>query len=106
MGWGAADPGHAGGEQDGAQPEPRRSGARGLAIADDVVIIDGTVECVPIDGAADVADDFAAAAGFDPRAEPGVYVYIRITPSRIQAWRDVAELAGRTIMREGRWLDD
>jgi hypothetical protein len=85
-----------------------RAGSARVALPspDDVVIIDGTVECVSIAGAADVADAVAAAAGFDPRAEPGVYVYIRITPSRIQAWRDVAEFAGRTIMRAGRWLDD
>lgn len=85
-----------------------RAGSARVALPspDDVVIIDGTVEVIPVAGAADFADAFAAAAGFDPRAESGVYVYIRITPSRIQAWRDVAELAGRTIMRKGRWLDD
>jgi hypothetical protein len=85
-----------------------RAGSARVALPspDDVVIIDGAVEVVPIAGAADFADAFAAAAGFDPRAESGVYAYIRITPTHVQAWRDVAELRGRTIMREGRWLDD
>lgn len=86
----------------------RRAGVARLALPspDDVVIIDGAVDVVPVAGAAGFADAFAVAAGFDPREESNVYVYICITPSRIQAWRDVAELAGRTIMREGRWLDD
>ncbi len=60
---------------------------------------------MPADGAASFGDAFAAAVGFDPRAESDSFVYLRITPSRIQAWHDVAELRGRTIMREGRWLD-
>jgi hypothetical protein len=77
-----------------------------LPSTDDVVIIDGAVDLVPADGAASFGDAFAAAAGFDPRAESETYVFLRITPTRIQAWRDVAELRGRTIMREGRWLDE
>ncbi len=85
-----------------------RAGSARVALpsADDVVIIDGEVDIVPVDESATFGDAFAAAAGFDPRAESNVYVYICITPSRIQAWRDVAELAGRTIMREGQWVND
>ena len=33
------------------------------------------------------------------------YVYLRITPSQIRAWREANELEGRLLMREGRWLD-
>jgi hypothetical protein len=32
------------------------------------------------------------------------YRWFRITPRRIQAWREANELAGRTLMRDGRWL--
>ena len=77
-----------------------------LPSTDDVVIIDGPADLVPIAGADAFADAHAAATGFDPRAEPEVYIYFRITPSRIQAWRDAAELHGRTIMRDGRWVAD
>ena len=77
-----------------------------LPSTDDVVIIDGPVEFVSVAGAGAFADAHAAATGFDPRAESEAYVYIQVTPSRIQAWRDVAELRGRTIMRDGQWIDD
>ena len=85
----------------------RRTGWARVALpsADDVVIIEGTVDFVAIAAAVGFAEAHATATGFDPRAEPEGYVYIRLTPSRIQAWRDVAELAGRTIMRDGRWRD-
>ena len=86
----------------------RRAGSARVALpsTEDIVIIDGAVDLVPADGAASFGHAFAAAAGFDPRVEAENYVYLRITPLRIQARRDAAELGGRTIMREGRWLDE
>jgi hypothetical protein len=32
------------------------------------------------------------------------YRWFRISPGRIQAWREVNELPGRELMRDGRWL--
>ena len=32
------------------------------------------------------------------------YAYLRVTPRRIQAWREENELAEREIMRDGHWL--
>ena len=49
-------------------------------------------------------DSFAARAGFDPRALDTSYRWFRIHPRRIQAWREVDELAERELMRDGRWL--
>ena len=85
----------------------RRAGWARVALPspDDVVIIEGSLEFLSTDGDSELADAHAAATGFDARAEPETYVYIRLTPSRVQAWRDVAELRGRTIMRDGRWRD-
>ncbi|MEU8803815.1 hypothetical protein [Spirillospora sp. NPDC048819] len=40
----------------------------------------------------------------DPRESTTPYHWFRITPRRVQAWREVNELAGRELMREGRWL--
>lgn len=78
----------------------------GLGLTRDVTLIEGTVqETIPAaDVPTEVGDDFAAKTGFDPRAEGGGYVYFRIRPSRIQAWREANELSGRDLMRDGEWL--
>ena len=47
----------------------------------------------------------AAAAGFDPRELAEEYVYLRITPHEVQAWREANELEGRLLMRGGTWLE-
>jgi hypothetical protein len=38
------------------------------------------------------------------RTEPGDYVYLRVTPTEIRAWREANELSGRLLMRDGVWL--
>ena len=78
----------------------------GLGLTRDVTIIEGTVqETIPAaDMLAGPGDEFAARTGFDPRAEAGDYVYFRVRPSRIQAWREANELSGRDLMRDGEWL--
>jgi Pyridoxamine 5'-phosphate oxidase len=72
----------------------------------DVVIIDGRVEAIPIGGDARLEDEHAKATGFDPRTLTEEYVYLRITPTEIQAWREANELEGRQLMRGGAWLHD
>ncbi|WP_375432048.1 pyridoxamine 5'-phosphate oxidase family protein [uncultured Friedmanniella sp.] len=78
----------------------------GLGATRDVVMVDGEVEVLAIDAlpAAD-GDRFAARTGFDPRREGPAYRWFRIVPRRVQAWREVEELAGRELMRDGRWRD-
>ena len=34
----------------------------------------------------------------------GDYVYLRVTPTEIRAWREANELSGRLLMRDGVWL--
>jgi hypothetical protein len=70
----------------------------------DVVFIEGPVEAIAIGADPGLEDAHARAAGFDPREEPEEYVYLRLTPRTIQAWREANELAGRRIMRRGEWL--
>jgi hypothetical protein len=77
----------------------------GLGETRDVTMIEGDVEVLELDALpAEAGDRFAARTGFDPRAEPTPYRWFRVVPRRIQAWREVDELAGRTLMRDGRWL--
>jgi hypothetical protein len=76
----------------------------GLGLTRDVVLIEGSVQPLA-DGelSKEVGDAFADKTGFDPR-ELSAYRYFRVTPVRVQAWREVNELAGRDLMRDGEWL--
>ncbi len=76
-----------------------------LGTTRDVVITEGAVEELPIGADPQLEDAHAQATGFDPRAAPEEYVYLRITPDAIQAWRESDELPGRQLMRRGTWLD-
>jgi hypothetical protein len=70
----------------------------------DVVLVDGPIDVLPIGTDRELEDAHARATGFDPREETGTFIYIRIRPERIQAWRESNELAERTLMAEGAWL--
>ncbi|MFI6153811.1 pyridoxamine 5'-phosphate oxidase family protein [Kitasatospora sp. NPDC051170] len=71
----------------------------------DVVMIDATVEALDLDALPqEQGDHFAARTGFDPRTLATSYRWFRITPHRVQAWREEDELTDRTLMRAGRWL--
>ncbi|WP_369229619.1 pyridoxamine 5'-phosphate oxidase family protein [Streptomyces sp. R21] len=71
----------------------------------DVVLVEGTAEAADVAALPPgTADAFASKTGFDPRELSSPYQYFRIRPERIQAWREANELAGRELMREGRWL--
>jgi Pyridoxamine 5'-phosphate oxidase len=76
-----------------------------LGTTRDVVIIEGPVEAIPIGTDTRLEDAHAQATGFDPRTLAEVYVYLRITPHTVQAWREANELEGRQLMRRGEWLD-
>jgi hypothetical protein len=77
----------------------------GLGHTRDVSMIDGEVEVLEIDALPrPQGDRFAARSGFDPRQSATAYRWFRITPRRIQAWREENELSGRELMRDGRWL--
>nr|BFE57560.1 hypothetical protein GCM10020063_020860 [Dactylosporangium thailandense] len=81
-----------------------RKARLGLGLTRDVSMIDGDVEVLAIDALAEeTGDRFAARSGFDPREYGSSYNWFRITPRRVQAWREENELRGREIMRDGRW---
>jgi len=95
---------------DGSSPTGRnlRASGRvrlGIGPTRDVVLVEGTVEAIPAaELPDDIGDAFAAKTGFDPRRLSATYLYFRIHPRRIQAWREVNELEGRELMRDGEWL--
>lgn len=77
----------------------------GIGLVRDVVLVDGAATAREV---ADVpsaeADAFASKAGFDPRQLATEYLYFRVQPRQVQAWREADELDGRDLMRDGRWL--
>ena len=71
----------------------------------DVVMIDAVVERrVAVDDDPALGAAYVAQADWDPRGEPG-YELVVLRPVRVQAWREANEIPGRTLMRDGRWLD-
>jgi hypothetical protein len=78
----------------------------GIGPTRDLVLIEGTVHEVtaPTEIPDEVGDAFAVKTGFDPRELTGAYLYFRIGPRRLQAWREVNELEDRELMRDGRWV--
>jgi general stress protein 26 len=81
----------------------RRGGRMRVGVGDvrDVTMIDGTAELVQDE---ETMEAYAARHKWDPRKEAGDYAFFRIVPDRVQAWREVNELPGRTLMRGGDWL--
>ncbi|MFI6943870.1 pyridoxamine 5'-phosphate oxidase family protein [Streptomyces sp. NPDC050418] len=79
----------------------------GLGPTRDVVMVDGSVQTHT---AGELSEEthawFAESSGWDPRRQSNAdaYRWFRLTPQRVQAWRESNELAGRELMRDGKWL--
>lgn len=71
----------------------------------DVLMIDATAT---IAGVTEVdrraADAYAQASGNDPRTMSS-FIYVQLVPQRMQIWNGREEFTGRTVMRQGVWLD-
>ncbi|KMS77225.1 pyridoxamine 5'-phosphate oxidase [Streptomyces viridochromogenes] len=77
----------------------------GVGPTRDVVMIEGTADTIaPSQLPEEEADRFAARTGFDPRRLATPYLYFRVRPQRVQAWREADEIAGRELMKDGQWL--
>ena len=78
----------------------------GLGPTRDVVMIDAELEQVygldelPVD----LGRRYARQADWDPRESGDRMRFLVLRPQRIQAWREVDELPGRTLMRGGEWI--
>lgn len=76
----------------------------GIGPTRDVILIEGAVRALGEDELAPAdRDAFAEKTGFDPSKLDTRYTYFRITPQRLQAWREADELEGRELMLGGRW---
>jgi hypothetical protein len=71
----------------------------------DVVLIDGEVETFTAgEVPAEAAGAFLARTGWDPREDSASYAYFKVRPRVVQAWREVHEMPGRHVMRNGVWV--
>ena len=84
----------------------QRAGVARVALppSRDVVIIEGTLEFIPVDRDDELANAHTEAAGFDARRTREEFVYIRLTPRKIQAWREENEPGGPNVMIDGQWV--
>jgi hypothetical protein len=80
-------------------------GRMALGPTRDVVILEGPLEIIRAEDDAELAALHAQAAGFDTRESSTHWIFARMTPLRIQAWREENELEGRDVMRDGAWLE-
>lgn len=77
----------------------------GIGPTRDLVLIEGTAHALAATEIPDeVGDAFAAKTGFDPRKLTSPYLYFRIHPQRLQAWREANELEDRELMSGGQWV--
>lgn len=84
----------------------QRRARLGLGPTRDVVMIDAELEqAYGLDDVpAGLAQGYAAQSDWDPRESGGRMQFLILRPQRVQAWREVNELPGRTLMRDGAWI--
>ena len=95
-----------GGSRTAANVRADRSVRLAAGTPSDAILIDAkVVEIVRADEApSELSGGFAGAVGWDPREVGPGWVYFRLGPSRIQAYRGYDEIEGRDVMRHSRWL--
>jgi Pyridoxamine 5'-phosphate oxidase len=71
--------------------------------ADAVVIEAQMMESTPCEDAPDVAEGFKKAMGWDPREMAG-WLFFRLRPTRIQAFRGYDEIEDRDVMVRSKWV--
>ena len=71
--------------------------------SDAIVIQAQMLDSSAVEDSAELAAGFSAAMGWDPR-EMGGWMFYRLRPTRIQAFRGYDEIKGRDVMVRSRWL--
>ena len=71
--------------------------------ADAIVIQAQMLDSIPVEDAADIARDWEKAMGWDAR-EMDAWVFFRLRPTRIQAFRGYDEIEGRDVMVRSSWV--
>ena len=71
--------------------------------SDAIVIQAQVIETVAVEKAPKYLDQWKQAMGWDP-SELGAWVFYRLRPTRIQAFRGYEEIGGRDVMIRSRWV--
>jgi hypothetical protein len=72
--------------------------------ADAIVIEAQVIESVAVKDSAELANGFEGAMGWDPRQVGGEWMFFRLRPTRIQAFRGYDEIQDRDVMIRSRWV--
>jgi hypothetical protein len=71
----------------------------------DVVMIDAQASVIARQDAGPAfIGSYRERTGWEPGSDGGDWVYLLLKPTRIQVWREVDEISGRTVMSDGTWL--
>lgn len=71
--------------------------------SDAVVIQAGVIDSAGVEDSPELAGAWKVAMGWDPRDMKG-WVFYRLRPTRIQAFKGYDEIEGRDVMIRSRWL--
>jgi hypothetical protein len=77
--------------------------ARG-APSDAIVVDAQMIDSSAVEDSPELAGGFAAAVGWDPREAGGGWMFFRLRPIRIQAFRGYDEIQDRDVMIRSRWV--
>jgi hypothetical protein len=76
-----------------------------LGLTRDVVMIDASASVIDSNSAdPTITNAYRERTGWDPGGESGDWVFLLLRPRSVQVWREVDEMVGRTVMRDGNWL--
>jgi len=71
--------------------------------SDAILIQAQVIDSAAVDDSADLAQGYKKAVGWDPREMDG-WVFFRLRPTRIQAFRGYDEIEDRDVMVRSRWV--
>lgn len=70
--------------------------------SDAIVVQAQVIENVPVENSPRLTEEWKKAMGWEP---PGDWIFFRLRPTRIQAFRGYEEIKGRDVMIRSRWVE-
>jgi hypothetical protein len=69
---------------------------------DAIVIQAQAIESIPVEDSSRMTQEWKATMGWEPA---GDWIFYRLRPTRIQAFRGYEEIGGRDVMIRSRWVE-